>query len=228
MGKKRTKKPDATGRGGGERFVKLDFGLLRSAAYRGLSPLARALLVEIAMTCNGQNNGQLSMSVRMAQQKLGVASGTASKALKELEAAKFIIATRKFTFDQKSAEARTATEWRATWLPTNTAQATRDFRPLEIPAGKNPRSQNLIRDVPKIDTKKTREKLARIKICDENAHLERKLRIKNRDTYILPPCGGSGTSPPRSPGDRSAPGASASGQPLETWLGDPANDYALN
>ncbi len=59
-------KPNATGRSMTSRFARLDHRLLESAAYRALSPNARALLVELTRMDNGSNNGALWLSVRDA------------------------------------------------------------------------------------------------------------------------------------------------------------------
>jgi hypothetical protein len=65
MAKTRAKnKPNATGRSMTTRFARLDHRLLESSAYRALSPNARALLVELTMLENGNNNGSLWLSVR--------------------------------------------------------------------------------------------------------------------------------------------------------------------
>lgn len=183
---KRKRRHDATGRSTTERFVKLDYGLLRSAAYRRLSPRARALLVEVALLYDGSNNGRLGLGVRAAATALGSAPGTAGGALRELEQAGFICATRKWLFDQKSPEARTQTEWRATWLPTANAGATRDFNHIAPVEKKNRRYQKLTRDVSNIDTESLSSGSPRIKNCYVEAGLDGPQRIKNWHTYNIP------------------------------------------
>lgn len=84
MGRRKNTLPN--GRNRTSRFVRLDYALLNSAAYRALSCAARALLVELAMLHNGENNGALYLSVRDAAARLGFSdSEAASNALAELK-----------------------------------------------------------------------------------------------------------------------------------------------
>lgn len=111
-------RPDATGRSPTSRFVRLDHRLLRSNAFRGLSPNARALLVELAMLDNGSNNGSLYLSVRDAAARMGVADLTAaSRAFDELAEMGFIEMTQDGHFNVKASDKSRARCWRLTWLP---------------------------------------------------------------------------------------------------------------
>ena len=54
-----------------ERFVALRHWMLKSPAWRSLSPVERSLYVELAARYNGQNNGRIHYSVRDAAGALG-------------------------------------------------------------------------------------------------------------------------------------------------------------
>jgi hypothetical protein len=117
MGKwRRGNRVDATGRSRTDRFVRLPHRLLNSNAYRSLSPNARALLVELVMLYNGDNNGSLYLSVRDAAARMGIADlTTASRAFDELIGLAFIEMTQDAHFRVKAAEASRARCWQLTW-----------------------------------------------------------------------------------------------------------------
>lgn len=119
MGKPRKRNPvNATGRNMTSRFVRLDYRLLTSNAYRSLSPNARSLLVELAMLYNGDNNGSLYLSVRDAAHRMGLADLSAtSRAFDDLTALGFVQMTRDAHFSVKAAEGARARCWRLTWWP---------------------------------------------------------------------------------------------------------------
>lgn len=119
MGKPRKRnRINATGRNATSRFVRLDYRLLTSNAYRSLSPNARSLLVELAMLYNGGNNGSLYLGVRDAAYRLGVADLTAaSRAFDDLKALGFLQMTQDAHFSVKAGEASRARCWRLTWQP---------------------------------------------------------------------------------------------------------------
>ena len=105
------------GRNNTSRFVRLDYRIVTSNAYRGLSPNARSLLVELIMLHNGENNGSLYLSVRDAAHRMGVADLTAaSRAFDDLMALGFIEVTQESHFKVKASEASRARCWRLTWL----------------------------------------------------------------------------------------------------------------
>lgn len=98
------------------RFARLDHDLLRSTAYRSLSPAARALLVEFAMMFNLKNNGELYLSVRDAAARMGVADLTAaSSALGELMDMGFIDMAADGVFSSSPEKPSKARCWRLTW-----------------------------------------------------------------------------------------------------------------
>jgi hypothetical protein len=108
---------DATGRVATSRFVRLDYCILNSNAYRALSPNARALLVELAMLYNGSNNGSLYLSVRDAAYRMGLADLTAAtQAFSDLQELGFIEQTQEAYFSVKAADKSRARCWRLTWL----------------------------------------------------------------------------------------------------------------
>lgn len=120
MGRGRTRgnRINATGRNVTSRFVRLDYRLLTSNAYRSLSPNARSLLVELAMLYNGDNNGSLYLGVRDAAHRLGVADLTAaSRAFDDLKALGFLQMTQDAHFSIKAGEGSRARCWRLTWQP---------------------------------------------------------------------------------------------------------------
>ena len=89
------------GRNKTEPFVMLPRYMLNSPAYRSLGCEARALLVEMKALYNGRNNGELHMSVREAQKRLGVGRKLAEKALAELRDRGFIAVVQKGSFSCK-------------------------------------------------------------------------------------------------------------------------------
>lgn len=117
MGKRRNRNPgDATGRNITSRFVRLDYRILKSNAYRSLSPNTRSLLVELIMLYKGDNNGSLYLGVRDAAHRMGVADLTAaSRAFDDLMALGFIEVTQEAHFKVKASEASRARCWRITW-----------------------------------------------------------------------------------------------------------------
>lgn len=115
--RKRPQRPNATGRTPTTRFARLDHKILRSNAYRSLSPNARALLVELVMLDNGENNGSLYLSVQDAADRMGVADHhVASNAFDELQKRGFIELTHPAHFSVKASHKSRARTWRLTWL----------------------------------------------------------------------------------------------------------------
>jgi hypothetical protein len=93
-------------------FVMLPFYLIDSAAYRSLNCASRGVLIEIARTFNGSNNGRLAMSVRTLAHRCHLAPATVTRALRELQDRQFIECVTPGSFDWK---VRHASEWRLTW-----------------------------------------------------------------------------------------------------------------
>lgn len=134
--RKRRGPPNSTGRSNTSRFARLDFRLLNSPAYRGLSPNCRSLLIELAMLENGENNGSLYLSVRDAAARMGVADVTAAgRAFDELQQAGFIVMTCDAAFNVKAAQMSRARCWKITWQASGRKGPTWDFLSQEPAPG---------------------------------------------------------------------------------------------
>lgn len=136
---RRDRYPEKKGRGRSSgRFTMLRHRLLNSAAYRSLSPNARSLLIELAMIENGQNNGELYLSVRDAAARMGVAdTKAASRAFEELKELGFIAVTKDAHFAVKTGEGSRARAWRLTWQAVAGKQGpTNEFEHAEPKPGK--------------------------------------------------------------------------------------------
>jgi hypothetical protein len=146
VGRRKKNKVNATGRNQTSRFVRLDYRILQSSAYRALSPNARSLLVELASLFNGENNGSLYLSVRDAGCRMGVVDLTAvSRAFDELQSLGFIVMTKDAHFRVKASESSRARCWRLTWLPGPGRKiATWDFDRME-PEPKTPARKRMER-----------------------------------------------------------------------------------
>jgi hypothetical protein len=122
------RRPNNTGRStGAERHVRLYYWLLKSCAYRTLTPASRALLIELYALYNGANNGQLFLSVRDGAQRINVAPNTVVKAFRQLEANGFIRPAVKGGFTCKH---RHATTWVLSEFEYAGALPTKDFMRL--------------------------------------------------------------------------------------------------
>jgi DNA-binding MarR family transcriptional regulator len=72
-------------------FVAIERYILRSAAWRSLSPVERAVYVEFAYHYNGTNNGLIRISTRMLADGLGIGKATACRCIKVLAERGFIV-----------------------------------------------------------------------------------------------------------------------------------------
>jgi hypothetical protein len=99
------------GRSTTERFVYLPHHMLRSPAWRSLSPVARCIFLELAAIYNGGNNGFIALSTRDAAQHVRCSKDTAARALVELTEKGFIVCCSRGHFDRKSPH---ASEYRLT------------------------------------------------------------------------------------------------------------------
>lgn len=123
--KRRRKRANASGRTLGDaKHVRLHRWMLRSAAWQALPLIARCLLVELYDLYDGQNNGELFMSVREAARRLGIAANTAGRMFRELETKGFIRVRQKGSFDWKY---RHATCWILTEFGFAGHLPTKDF-----------------------------------------------------------------------------------------------------
>jgi len=133
---RRGRKADKTGRSNGDsRHVRLHHWLLQTAAYRSLSPAARSLLVELYALYNGENNGDLFLSVREAAARINVSPPTASRSFTEMKERGFIRENKPGSFHLKI---RHATSWVLTEYGHGGQLATKDFTRWEAPKIQNP------------------------------------------------------------------------------------------
>lgn len=117
------------------KFVMLQDHMTNSDAWRDLKPAAVAIYLLIAKRYNGQNNGQISLSIREAAAMAHVAPGTAQKALETLQDHGLIICRKKGAFSVKK---RHATEWELTcWPSVLGGAAKRDYQRWQPPQKQN-------------------------------------------------------------------------------------------
>ena len=119
MAKRKSNRPNKSGRNENPtgRFARLPHEVMLSAAYRSLTPNARALLVEMMAMENGQNNGSLWLSIRDAAARIGLVNKeSVGKAFDELTGAGLIALTKEAHFSVKAAETSRARCWRLTFL----------------------------------------------------------------------------------------------------------------
>jgi hypothetical protein len=90
-------------------FVRLDLFMMESAAWRSLTPAARAVYTEVRRRYNGSNNGSIALSVRDAAARCNINKDTAAKAFVTLQERGFIECVTPGGFTRK---VRHATEWR--------------------------------------------------------------------------------------------------------------------
>jgi len=116
---------DVKGRNvGPARYLGLPHYLLKSAAWRSLRPVERALFVEVAQRYNGGNNGEIVLGVRDAGRALHVRPQTAGLAFDVLVAKGFLRVGRDSAFNVKS---RLAREWIVTLFPFRDELQRNDF-----------------------------------------------------------------------------------------------------
>ena len=111
-------------RSGSPRFVKFDHYILECDAFKSLKPTPRALLLLLQKRYNGNNNGQIGLSVRYAADELHISKDTVSKCLHELVDKGFIKRRLNGSFNYKS---RHASEWELTWEDCDGQTATKEF-----------------------------------------------------------------------------------------------------
>lgn len=80
-----------------EQYTKLIRVLMETEAWRSLSTTAQALYPWLRLEWKGvnyNNNGQISLSVRQAADRLGVSINTAARAFHDLQAKGFLVVTK--------------------------------------------------------------------------------------------------------------------------------------
>ena len=115
--------------------VRLYDWLLKSEAYKALSPGARAALVEFYALHFGHNNGDIHMSVRQLAKRLGVTGNTSRRYIAELIDKGFIQPNVLGAFTRKTKQ---ATTWICTEFTVgDSLKPTKDFlkwRPPDVAA----------------------------------------------------------------------------------------------
>ncbi|MGE0714316.1 MAG: hypothetical protein AB7P02_02645 [Alphaproteobacteria bacterium] len=122
---RRRRKTLPNGRNAERHHLRLDVGLLDSAAWAALSPPAIKLLLAVWRKCNGRNNGTLVYSKRQAMTLLACGSDRARAAFDELQEKGFLALRRASSFSQK---ARAAREWAITAESEDGQPAERTFQ----------------------------------------------------------------------------------------------------
>jgi hypothetical protein len=90
--------------------------MMRTVAYRSLSPNGRAAYLEVYFGFDGENNGDILLSTQMLADRLNRDKSTAARALKELEQLGFIRCMTKGGFSCKIPH---ASKWRLTAFRCN-------------------------------------------------------------------------------------------------------------
>ena len=131
-------KVNATGRNENttKRFAGIPHEILISAAYRSLDCTARALLLELVMMENGQNNGSVWLSVRDAVDRLGITDARpAIRSFDMLQSVGLIAMTKEAHFSIKAADTSRARCWRLTWLRFDRKPPSNEWSNYQPPAG---------------------------------------------------------------------------------------------
>ena len=92
-------------------FVAIERYIMRSTAWRSLTPVARAVYSEVGFHYTGENNGRIVISARGMAASLGISKDTAGRALLVLEDHGFIETVKRGAFTMKQ---RHASEFRMT------------------------------------------------------------------------------------------------------------------
>jgi hypothetical protein len=121
-------------------FVQQHKYMLRSSAWRSLSPIERAAYIQLALRYDDVNNGSLALSARVLELELQCDKATASRALIRLEDVGFIETAKRGTFARRN---RKASEYR---LTTNKCDVTG-----ELPSKKFMRVPTTIGDLPSLN-----------------------------------------------------------------------------
>ncbi len=116
---------DKTGRSkSGDKHVRLHQWLMQSEAWKSLDPHERAVLIELYSFYNGNNNGHLFLSVRMAADRCNMGKDKAGKCFKALEEKGFI---RRRADEPEDYSLREAHKWILTEFDFRGRAATKDF-----------------------------------------------------------------------------------------------------
>lgn len=88
--------------------VRIHAWVIKTEAWRSLTPKARVVLLEVGARYFGSNNGRIALSVRDAAEACNINKDTAGKAFKELIEKGFLVCKSPGGFSLKM---RHATEW---------------------------------------------------------------------------------------------------------------------
>jgi hypothetical protein len=109
-------------------YVAMPHAILDSAAYRGASHAACALLVEVARQLNGSNNGHLQLTTGWLRKRGWSSADTVQRAKQELLERRLMVQTRQGGLNIG------ASQFAVTWLPI-TNYTGLDLRPQEYHPG---------------------------------------------------------------------------------------------
>ena len=126
------------------KHIRLYRYMFQCPAYRALKPVERCALHELMFRYNGQNNGDVGLSVREAAELVHSSTNTAQRALSRLQDLGFIRVKQKGSFDQK---ARHSTRWILTMYPYNNQDETKDFMRWKPEAKNKSRYQSRVPSV---------------------------------------------------------------------------------
>jgi len=107
----------------GYRHIYIEAQVLESDAYRQLTPLARALLIEFLIIYREDRNGILSISTAQAAKRLNVSENTVKKPFYMLMEHGFIVLTKGHVWVNKLAR-----EWRLTIRKSQDREPTHDWK----------------------------------------------------------------------------------------------------
>lgn len=133
-----------------ERHIRLTHTMTGSPAWKALTASAIKLLVALQRFDNGENNGDLFMSVRKAQDETGLSRNTVAAAFKDLEDKGFVVPVALGSFKIRGGP---ATSWRLTFVaaPSKRLAPTHDWQRWQPDENKT-RCQNLTSTVAISDT----------------------------------------------------------------------------
>ena len=127
-------------------FFAIEIFILKTPAWRSLSPVARSIYVEVGSLYNQSNNGKLALSARQVALHMPISRATATRGFKELVDKGFLVACRQSGFNMKTGE-RKATEWQLTRFKCDVtgalpSKAFMNWRPNKIKIAASPQSQS--------------------------------------------------------------------------------------
>lgn len=109
-------------------FIKIDRYVLKTDAWKSLTPADKAVYLILLDRFKGNNNGDISLSIREAAEHANIAKATAGKAFKNLEKKGFIKKRFEGSFSQKK---RLSSEYELTHEGYNGRAPTKEFTRYE-------------------------------------------------------------------------------------------------